>query len=107
MVFFRKEYWNRLPFSLPGDLPDPGIQPASPALQANSLPAEALGNPIKEAISFVQTLTGGTKIARIIEYLLCSNLLTRYWAYITSFNLSNYIKVALFPLFKEKELRIR
>ena len=96
-----------MPFSLPGDLPDPGIQPASPALQANSLPAEALGNPIKEAISFVQTLTGGTKIARIIEYLLCSNLLTRYWAYITSFNLSNYIKVALFPLFKEKELRIR
>ena len=107
MGFFRKEYWSGLPFSLPGDLPDPGIQPASPALQANSLPTEALGNPIKEAISFVQTLTGGTKIARTKEYLLCSNLLTRHWAYMTSFNLSNYIKVALFPLFKEKELRIR
>ena len=33
-----KEYWGGLPFPLPGDLPDPGIKPASPALQADSLP---------------------------------------------------------------------
>ena len=32
MGFFRQEYWSRLPFSSPGDLPDPGIEPTSPAL---------------------------------------------------------------------------
>ena len=40
MEFSRQEYWNGLPFPSPGDLPDPGIQPGSPALQADSLPSE-------------------------------------------------------------------
>ena len=34
----RQEYWSGLPFPSPGDLPDPRIEPASPALQADSLP---------------------------------------------------------------------
>ena len=38
--FFRQEYWNGLPSPSPGDPPDPGIQPGSPALQAESLPTE-------------------------------------------------------------------
>ena len=33
----RQEYWSGLPFPSPGDLPDPGIEPGSPALQADSL----------------------------------------------------------------------
>ena len=37
MGFSRQEYWNGLPFSSPGDPPDPGIQPGSPALQADFL----------------------------------------------------------------------
>ena len=36
MEFSRQEYWNGLPFPSPGDLPDPGIEPGSPALQADS-----------------------------------------------------------------------
>ena len=43
MEFSRREYWSGLPFPPPGDLPDPGIEPASlasPALQGNSLPLE-------------------------------------------------------------------
>ena len=40
--FSRQEYWSRLPFPPPGDHPDPGIKPRSPALQVDSLP---LGNP--------------------------------------------------------------
>ena len=40
MGFSRKEYWNGLPFLSPGELPDPEIEPGSPALQADSLPAE-------------------------------------------------------------------
>ena len=37
MRFSRQEYWSGLPLPSPGDLPDPGIEPASPALQAYSL----------------------------------------------------------------------
>ena len=37
MGFFRQEYWSGLPFSSPGDLPDPGTEPTSPAWQADSL----------------------------------------------------------------------
>ena len=36
MGFPRQEYWSGLPFPSPGDLPDPGIKPVSPALQADS-----------------------------------------------------------------------
>ena len=38
--FPRQEYWSGLPFSSPGDIPDPGIEPGSPALQADSLPSQ-------------------------------------------------------------------
>ena len=38
--FFRQEYWSGLPFPSPGDLPDPGIEPGSPTLQADFLPSE-------------------------------------------------------------------
>ena len=38
--FSRQEYWSGLPFPSPGDLPNPGIEPGSPALQADSLPTE-------------------------------------------------------------------
>ena len=37
MGFPRQEYWSRLPFPAPGDLPDPGIKPASPGWQVDSL----------------------------------------------------------------------
>ena len=40
MGFFRQEYWSELPFPSPGDLPNPRIEPGSPALQADSLLSE-------------------------------------------------------------------
>ena len=40
MEFFRQKYWSELPFSSPGDLSYPGIEPGSPALQADSLLSE-------------------------------------------------------------------
>ena len=45
MEFSRQEYWSGLPFPPPGYLPNPGIEPRSPALQADSLPLETLGLP--------------------------------------------------------------
>ena len=47
MGFSRQEYWNGLPFPSPGDLPDPGIEPRSPALQADALTSEPPGKPSK------------------------------------------------------------
>ena len=45
MEFSRQEYWSGLPFPSPGDLPDPGIEPRSPALRADALPSEPPGKP--------------------------------------------------------------
>ena len=45
MEFSRQEYWSGLPFPSPGDLPDPGIGPGSPALQADTLLSEPPGKP--------------------------------------------------------------
>ena len=45
MGFSRQEYWSGSPFPSPGDLPNPGVEPRSPALQADSLPAEQPGKP--------------------------------------------------------------
>ena len=44
MGFSRQEYWSRLPFPSPGDLPKPGIEPGSPALPANALTSEPPNN---------------------------------------------------------------
>ena len=43
--FPRQEYWSGLPFPAPGDLPDPGMEPVSPALQADSLLLNDQGSP--------------------------------------------------------------
>ena len=53
MGFSRQEYWSGLPFPFPGDLPNPGIKPGSPALQTDPLPSKPLGNPY---LSIVRTI---------------------------------------------------
>ena len=45
MGFSRQEYWGGLLFPSPGDLPDPGIEPGSPALEADALTSESPGKP--------------------------------------------------------------
>ena len=51
MEFFSQECWSGLPFPSPGDLPDPGIEPGSPSLQADALPSEPPGKPPHSHIS--------------------------------------------------------
>ena len=46
-----QEYWSGVPFPSPGDLPDPGIEPRSPVLQADSLPSEPPGKLPKSLLS--------------------------------------------------------
>ena len=58
MGFSRQEYWSGQPFPSPGDLPDPGIQPVSPALQAKSLLSELPGKPIRLCPPLIELTTG-------------------------------------------------
>ena len=46
MGFSKQEYWSGLPFPSPGDLPNPGIKPGSPALQADALSSEPPGKSV-------------------------------------------------------------
>ena len=46
MGFSRQKYWSGLPFPSPGNLPDPGMEPGSPALQAYAWPSEPPGSPL-------------------------------------------------------------
>ena len=52
MGFSKQEYWSGLPFPSLGDLPNPGIEAGSPALQADSLPTELQGKPTKLPASY-------------------------------------------------------
>ena len=56
MEFSRPEYWSGQPFPSPGDLPNPGIGPKSPALQVDSLPAEPPGKPKNTGVGSLSLL---------------------------------------------------
>ena len=56
MEFSRPEYWSGYTFPSPGDLPNPGIKPRSPALQADSLPAEPQGKPKSTGVGSLSRL---------------------------------------------------
>ena len=55
MGFSRQEYWSGLPFPSPEDLPNPGIEPWSPALQENSLPFELQGRPVFSVLAMLNS----------------------------------------------------
>ena len=56
MGFSRQEYWSGLPFPPPGDLPNPGIKPRSPELQADALPSEPSGEPLADYAAAAKSL---------------------------------------------------
>ena len=56
--FSRQEYWSGLPCPPPGDLLNPGIEPRSPALQADSLPSEPPGKPKNTGVGSLSLLQG-------------------------------------------------
>ena len=61
MGFSRQEYWSGLPFPSPGHLPDPGIEPRSPASQADALPTEPPGKPSHDLIPLNSDGLGGSQ----------------------------------------------
>ena len=58
MEFSRSEYWSGQPFPSPEDFPNPGIEPKSPTLQADSLPAEPQGKPKNTGMGSLSFLQG-------------------------------------------------
>ena len=82
MGFSRQEYWRGLPCPPPGDLPNPGIEPRSPALQADSLPTEPPGKHrrlcymhIKATPEHSRALsTAGSSSVNICSLFVCSFL---------------------------------
>ena len=56
MGFSRPEYWSGWPFPSPGDLPNPGIEPMCPTLQADSLLSEPPGKPKNTGVSSLSIL---------------------------------------------------
>ena len=56
--FSRPEYWSGLPCPPPRDLPNPGIEPRSPALKADSLPSDPLGEPNNTEVGSLSLLQG-------------------------------------------------
>ena len=71
MGFSSQEYWSELPVSSPGDLPDPGIEPGSSTLQADSLPSEPLDDKNRQGISELPFPK-----FQILFYHVCSFLFT-------------------------------
>ena len=67
MGFFRQEYWSVLPCLSPVDLPDPGMEPRSPALQGDSLPAEPQGKPMHVRVNEYKNW------AFLFKCLICRN----------------------------------
>ena len=77
MAFSRQEYWSGLPFPAPGDLPDPGIEPRSPALQADSLLSEPLGKPPIHTLPYVNLITSGKLLYSTRSSAWCSVMTER------------------------------
>ena len=63
MGFPRQEYWSGLPFAYPGDLPEPGIEPMSPALEGGFFTTEPPGRPIQaNTLLYFQSITSQTPV---------------------------------------------
>ena len=76
MGFSRQEYWSGLPFPSPGDLPNPGTEPRSPALQADALTSEPPGISYSPAISLPNTQQ---KCVQHVPKLICMRINNPNW----------------------------
>ena len=81
--FPRQQYWSGLPFLPSGDLPNSGIEPRSPALQANDLPLSRLGSPY-HLYSYIIFQEISIQVATRFYICLSSKILIIKMAYINS-----------------------
>ena len=105
MEFSRPEYWSGEPFPSPRDLPNPGIEPRSPSLQVDSLPAEPQGGPeytgvgsLLQQIFLTQESNQGLLHCRRILYQLSYLVSKIYWFLNLIRPLLSVFFLASFPL---------
>ena len=87
MEFSRQEYWSREPFPSPGDLPDPGMEPRSPAWQADSLPSEPPAKPISKSHHWLDNENPTIRL-RELDWGLTYDLSSERWGEVLSTLLS-------------------
>ena len=92
MGFSRQEYWSGLPFPTPGDRPNPGIEPRSPALQADSLPSEPtlLLSLISHVHDLMDDLSQATYVLCTQKIMLCFGIIPNKDR-LKVFKLSNFL----------------
>ena len=81
MGFSRQEYWSGLPCLPPGDLPDLGIKPLSPALQVDSLLSKPLGKPKNNGVGSLSLLQGNFPTQELNQGLLHCRQILYQWSY--------------------------
>ena len=113
MGFSRQEYWSGLPFPSPGDLPDPGIEPRSPALQADALTSEPRGKPFHSfmkapynyCISIYFSFYFCWYLLYVFRYLHVSRIhASKCYIFLLDWPLSHYSMPFLFLQFLSKSL---
>ena len=73
--FSRQGYWSGSPFPSPGDLPNPGTEPESPALQADFLPAEPPGKPHGYIWTYVLHVYAQVRIICIHTHIIMNSFI--------------------------------
>ena len=90
MEFSRQEYWSGFPFPSPGDLPNPGIEPGSHTLQADSLPTQPLGKPLEGVILNPKTISSVEEF----QALYGANMINKIFrgeGWLISWHLNNHL----------------
>ena len=79
MGFPRQEYWSGLPFPSPGDLPDPGIEPWSPAFAVGFFTTEPPGKPRQAHIPRALSVHQGLPCTQVTKDSVCALTLCRFF----------------------------
>ena len=98
MQFSWQENWRGLPFPFPGYLPDPGIDPGSPALQADSSPSEPPGKPLSHLVCGIllqQLELRPLHVPTIVQLLSHVRLFATLWTVVRQASLSSTISWSL------------
>ena len=107
MGFPRQEYWSRLPFPPPADLPDPVIEPASPALAGRFFTSEPLEKPKIYAMTKREKegiVTDLKKLKRPITTVWITNKL---WKILRKMRIPHHLTCLLRNLYAGQEARVR
>ena len=95
MGFSRPEYWSGQPFPSPVDLPDLGIKPGSPALQADSLPTELPGKPSKLKDKIISSSQKGVSPLLYKDFFFLAHLVAVGLTFLMALDMKQAVTSAL------------